>query len=143
MLNKSHPLPVYCTSLLFVSFLWSILCYFYNCYYEQLPHSCIQLLQVGYLVMNGCSPVRNHSQAKIPQSQNLLNYRMCNGGIKHSRFCILRMDWTLSWSFFTLLLHIGIIYFRCWKCRKMIGGLFIYNHKGEVLISRVYRDDIG
>lgn len=26
---------------------------------------------------------------------------------------------------------------------KMIGGLFIYNHKGEVLISRVYRDDIG
>uniref|UniRef100_A0AAZ3PCP2 MHD domain-containing protein n=1 Tax=Oncorhynchus tshawytscha TaxID=74940 RepID=A0AAZ3PCP2_ONCTS len=25
----------------------------------------------------------------------------------------------------------------------MIGGLFIYNHKGEVLISRVYRDDIG
>ena len=28
-------------------------------------------------------------------------------------------------------------------CAKMIGGLFIYNHKGEVLISRVYRDDIG
>ena len=27
--------------------------------------------------------------------------------------------------------------------QKMIGGLFIYNHKGEVLISRVYRDDIG
>lgn len=26
---------------------------------------------------------------------------------------------------------------------KMIGGLFVYNHKGEVLISRVYRDDIG
>lgn len=26
---------------------------------------------------------------------------------------------------------------------KMIGGFFIYNHKGEVLISRVYRDDIG
>lgn len=25
----------------------------------------------------------------------------------------------------------------------MIGGLIIYNHKGEVLISRVYRDDIG
>ena len=25
----------------------------------------------------------------------------------------------------------------------MIGGLFVYNHKGEVLISRVYRDDIG
>jgi len=25
----------------------------------------------------------------------------------------------------------------------MIGGLFIYNHKGEVLISRVCRDDIG
>ncbi|XP_015781160.1 AP-2 complex subunit mu [Tetranychus urticae] len=25
----------------------------------------------------------------------------------------------------------------------MIGGLFIYNHKGEVLISRMYRDDIG
>jgi AP-2 complex subunit mu-1 len=25
----------------------------------------------------------------------------------------------------------------------MIGGLFIYNHKGEVLISRVYRDDVG
>uniref|UniRef100_A0A915L0E4 MHD domain-containing protein n=1 Tax=Romanomermis culicivorax TaxID=13658 RepID=A0A915L0E4_ROMCU len=25
----------------------------------------------------------------------------------------------------------------------MIGGLFIYNHKGEVLISRIYRDDIG
>ncbi|RZF37087.1 hypothetical protein LSTR_LSTR012579 [Laodelphax striatellus] len=30
-------------------------------------------------------------------------------------------------------------------CRtsSMIGGLFVYNHKGEVLISRVYRDDIG
>lgn len=25
----------------------------------------------------------------------------------------------------------------------MIGGVFIYNHKGEVLISRTYRDDIG
>lgn len=25
----------------------------------------------------------------------------------------------------------------------MIGGVFIYNHKGEVLISRVFRDDIG
>ncbi|KAM7445307.1 AP-2 complex subunit mu [Porites harrisoni] len=25
----------------------------------------------------------------------------------------------------------------------MIGGFFVYNHKGEVLISRVYRDDIG
>ncbi|CAI4231038.1 unnamed protein product [Auanema sp. JU1783] len=24
----------------------------------------------------------------------------------------------------------------------MIGGIFIYNHKGEVLISRIYRDDI-
>ncbi|XP_074655145.1 AP-2 complex subunit mu [Tubulanus polymorphus] len=24
----------------------------------------------------------------------------------------------------------------------MIGGVFIYNHKGEILISRVYRDDI-
>ena len=26
--------------------------------------------------------------------------------------------------------------------RKMIGGLFIYNHKGEVLISRLYRSEI-
>ncbi|XP_038540501.1 AP-2 complex subunit mu-like isoform X1 [Canis lupus familiaris] len=25
----------------------------------------------------------------------------------------------------------------------MIGGLFIYNHKGEVLLSQVYRDDTG
>lgn len=25
----------------------------------------------------------------------------------------------------------------------MIGGLFIYNHKGEVLISRLYRNDIA
>lgn len=25
----------------------------------------------------------------------------------------------------------------------MIGGVFMYNHKGEVLISRIYRDDIG
>lgn len=25
----------------------------------------------------------------------------------------------------------------------MIGGLFIYNHKGEVLISRVFRDDVS
>ncbi|EDV23794.1 AP-2 complex subunit mu [Trichoplax sp. H2] len=25
----------------------------------------------------------------------------------------------------------------------MIGGIFIYNHKGEVLISKIYRDDIG
>lgn len=25
----------------------------------------------------------------------------------------------------------------------MIGGVFVYNHKGEVLISRVFRDDIG
>ncbi|XGW34228.1 hypothetical protein V3C99_018225 [Haemonchus contortus] len=24
----------------------------------------------------------------------------------------------------------------------MIGGLFVYNHKGEVLISRIYRDDV-
>lgn len=30
-----------------------------------------------------------------------------------------------------------------WGAATMIGGLFIYNHKGEVLISRVYRDDIG
>ncbi len=30
-----------------------------------------------------------------------------------------------------------------WRATTMIGGLFIYNHKGEVLISRVYRDDIG
>lgn len=30
-----------------------------------------------------------------------------------------------------------------WGAAIMIGGLFIYNHKGEVLISRVYRDDIG
>lgn len=30
-----------------------------------------------------------------------------------------------------------------WETATMIGGLFIYNHKGEVLISRVYRDDIG
>ncbi|KAA3671178.1 AP-2 complex subunit mu-1, partial [Paragonimus westermani] len=25
----------------------------------------------------------------------------------------------------------------------MIGGLFIYNHKGEVLISRIFRDDVS
>ncbi|KAI1725535.1 clathrin adaptor complex small chain domain-containing protein [Ditylenchus destructor] len=25
----------------------------------------------------------------------------------------------------------------------MIGGLFVYNHKGEVLISRIYRDDVS
>lgn len=25
----------------------------------------------------------------------------------------------------------------------MIGGLFVYNHKGEVLISRLYRDDVS
>lgn len=25
----------------------------------------------------------------------------------------------------------------------MIGGVFMYNHKGEVLISRIYRDEIG
>ena len=24
----------------------------------------------------------------------------------------------------------------------MIGGVFIYNHKGEVMVSRVYRDNI-
>ncbi len=38
-----------------------------------------------------------------------------------------------------------LIHFRWWYTdnAKMIGGLFIYNHKGEVLISRVYRDDIG
>lgn len=24
----------------------------------------------------------------------------------------------------------------------MIGGVFLYNHKGEVLISRVYRDSV-
>lgn len=29
------------------------------------------------------------------------------------------------------------------QSQNMIGGLFVYNHKGEVLISRVYRDDIG
>lgn len=32
---------------------------------------------------------------------------------------------------------------EAWRAATMIGGLFIYNHKGEVLISRVYRDDIG
>lgn len=32
---------------------------------------------------------------------------------------------------------------EAWGAATMIGGLFIYNHKGEVLISRVYRDDIG
>ena len=40
-----------------------------------------------------------------------------------------------------------IIFGNLWRPEswlgKMIGGLFIYNHKGEVLISRVYRDDIG
>ncbi|KAI0986367.1 hypothetical protein GJ496_004915 [Pomphorhynchus laevis] len=25
----------------------------------------------------------------------------------------------------------------------MIGGIFLYNHKGEILVSRIYRDDIG
>ncbi|CEF71448.1 AP-50 [Strongyloides ratti] len=25
----------------------------------------------------------------------------------------------------------------------MLGGLFVYNHKGEVLISRIYRDDVN
>uniref|UniRef100_A0A8C9BSZ4 Uncharacterized protein n=1 Tax=Phocoena sinus TaxID=42100 RepID=A0A8C9BSZ4_PHOSS len=25
----------------------------------------------------------------------------------------------------------------------MTGGLFVYNHKSEVLITQVYRDDIG
>ena len=25
---------------------------------------------------------------------------------------------------------------------KMIGGVFVYNNKGEVLISRVFRDTI-
>uniref|UniRef100_A0A915D1X7 MHD domain-containing protein n=1 Tax=Ditylenchus dipsaci TaxID=166011 RepID=A0A915D1X7_9BILA len=29
------------------------------------------------------------------------------------------------------------------KNNKMIGGLFVYNHKGEVLISRIYRDDVS
>ena len=24
----------------------------------------------------------------------------------------------------------------------MIGGVFVYNHKGEVMVSRVYRDSI-
>ncbi|KAJ9578338.1 hypothetical protein L9F63_005456, partial [Diploptera punctata] len=33
--------------------------------------------------------------------------------------------------------------FDGYKQPIMIGGLFVYNHKGEVLISRVYRDDIG
>ena len=37
-----------------------------------------------------------------------------------------------------------ILYFKVLSEQdKMLGGLFIYNHKGEVLISRVYRDDIG
>merc|ERR1712183_890045 len=29
------------------------------------------------------------------------------------------------------------------KFFTMIAGLFVFNHKGEVLISRIYRDDIG
>jgi hypothetical protein len=40
--------------------------------------------------------------------------------------------------------HAAVLYFREGKRPKalvseMIGGLFCYNHKGEVLISRVYR----
>ena len=27
-------------------------------------------------------------------------------------------------------------------CRAMISGVFIYNHKGDCIISRIYRDDI-
>ena len=26
--------------------------------------------------------------------------------------------------------------------RRMISGVFIYNHKGDCIISRLYRDDI-
>ena len=36
-----------------------------------------------------------------------------------------------------------LIKHRLLSAGAMIGGLFVYNHKGEVLISRVYRDDIG
>lgn len=38
-------------------------------------------------------------------------------------------------------LHRLLVFLVNWG--NMIGGLFVYNHKGEVLISRVYRDDIG
>merc|ERR1712242_479243 len=33
--------------------------------------------------------------------------------------------------------------FDCLTDADMIGGLFIYNHKGEVIISRLYRSDIS
>ena len=40
----------------------------------------------------------------------------------------------------TVYMYLGIsetIYFVV-----MIGGVFVYNHKGEVLISRVFRDSV-
>ena len=48
-----------------------------------------------------------------------------------------------------LIVHMiqSVVFLQCgvtWYLSvKMIGGLFMYNHKGEVLISRVFRDDIG
>ncbi len=40
--------------------------------------------------------------------------------------------------------HYNLYYrFKQYEILNMIGGVFIYNHKGEVLISRVFRDDIG
>ena len=44
---------------------------------------------------------------------------------------------------FNICLQINNSNSRAFASAKMIGGLFVYNHKGEVLISRVYRDDIG
>lgn len=39
--------------------------------------------------------------------------------------------------------HGADVFMLYYRATRMLGGLFIYNHKGEVLISRVYRDDIG
>lgn len=46
-------------------------------------------------------------------------------------------------NLFVFVLVYLLKYFCFFRTSKMLGGLFIYNHKGEVLISRVYRDDIG
>lgn len=45
--------------------------------------------------------------------------------------------------YFTIVNYVDNLVLSFSQSSKMIGGLFVYNHKGEVLISRVYRDDIG
>ena len=60
----------------------------------------------------------------------------------HVLLCIFIREFRALLNKIYIAVHFSITIF-CFRSANMIGGLFIYNHKGEVLISRVFRDDIG